>query len=33
MEVAVKEVDDGLVRLPTAEPREEVVSNVNCYLI
>ena len=33
MEVAVKEVDDGLVRLTTAEPRDEVVSKVHCYLI
>ena len=33
MAVAFKEVDDGVFRLTTSEPGDEVVSKVHCYLI
>ena len=33
MAVAIKEVDDGVIRLTTSEPGDEVVSKVHCYLI
>ena len=33
MAVAVKEIDEGIIRLTTSEPRDEVVSRVHCYLL
>lgn len=33
MAVVIKEVDDGVTRLTTSDPRDEIVSRVNSYLI
>lgn len=33
MAVLVKEVDDGVIRVTTSDPRDEIVSRVNSYLI
>jgi len=31
--IATKEVDDGIIRLATSDPRDEIVSEVNCFLL